>query len=620
MFRTLKEAVAIARSGMVDREYYQALTGRSFATSLAAARHYLATPERTGLSLHPLFEPTFLERKPEPDLVLRFLAEPKLFQKQSPHPAFDLAEAKRTLRSDGVSFSEGVWLAWVRHATPSTPVPGPPGAATVRWGDLRQAVLDAAVRWRAGLTAEDVDWADVIARPRRPGLTSIVVPIVGDLSGSVRRLSLLKGLEDREMVCTGFTSRALFCSFTALAQTRSLVVVSTPGASLTRQWNTGSAASSGDRLVFMSARATLSSEAVAELVGALADPDIAIVQPLNEAPNMTVQSAGAYFPADDVVPSPLLREHPTADAEALGRTRIPAAYSEVIALRSELFFGLRGFDEVFADDFGEVDLSLRAAAAKAGSVILLPETRAAVRPVEPKAAASAQLLRDRHAAPPGGASNLLRSAGFEVVEHRDRELADPSTDVRTILQEPVLQRTRAGLGAIPTLRWTIDTPVTAGWWAQVWGDWHFANSLARALRRLGQQVAVDTKQARGRETRRFDDVLLTVRGLDEVPPQPGRVNLMWVISHPDQVSAAEVAGYDRVFAASTLWAAERSAEWGVQIEPLLQCTDAELFHPGRAQRPPDDHAVFVGNIRPDRTRPMVTAALAAGVELDLYGT
>ena len=78
--------------------------------------------------------------------------------------------------------------------------------------------------------------------------------------------------------------------------------------------------------------------------------------------------------------------------------------------------------------------------------------------------------------------------------------------------------------------------MTAGWWAQIWGDWHFANSLARALRRLGQDVAVDTKQARERETRRFDDVLLTLRGLDEVPPAPGRVNLIWVISHPDEVT------------------------------------------------------------------------------------
>lgn len=617
MFRSLKDAVAIARSGIVDLEYYQAVTGQRFRNSLAAVQHFLASPERAKLSLHPLFEPGHLERKPDPDLVMRFLRQPSEFRKQSPHPVFDLAAAKRTLRAAGTSHPDGVWLAWARTATPDTPVPVAPGARTVRWGELRAALIRAAEQWRLGTTFPVVDWTDAARKPRQPGRTSIVVPVAGDLAGNLRRLALLKGEDERELVCTGLTSRELLCSFTALAQVRPLVLVPGDGTNQAEQWNAGAAASSGDRLVFVAAHASVRPETISELSRALTDQEVGIAQPLNETAAMTIHSAGAHFAAGDVAPSALLSEHPTTDAEVLGITPIPATLSAVVALRSEVFFKLHGFDERFANDFAEVDLSLRLAEAQAGTALLVPAARAVMR-ARPKAfpadaAASTKLLRASHDSAPTDSDALLRAAGFELTP-------GPVATLTEVPEPPQLTRLRSGRDARPRLRWTIDTPVTAGWWAQVWGDWHFANSLAAALRRLGQDVAVDTRQARERETRRFDDVLLTLRGLDEVPPAPGRVNLIWVISHPDEVRRDELVGYDGVFAASTLWAAERSAEWGILIQPLLQCTDAELFHPGRAQRPPTDRALFVGNIRPDRTRPMVAAAVAAGIGLDVYGT
>ncbi len=620
MFRSLADAVAIARSGLVDREYYEALTGRRFPNALAAAQHFLAAPERSELSLHPLFEPSYLEPKAGPDLFLEFVRQPAAHKSQSPHPCFDLKAAKRALRAAGVAFPEGAWLAWTRTATPTTPVPVPAGARPVLWGELRAALVRAAAEWRTRTPPPAVDWDTAAGTPRQHGLTSIIVPIVGGLSTSLRRLALLKGDGERELVCTGFTSRALFCSFTALAQMHPLRLVPDPGANLATQWNLGAAASSGERLVFLSPNAAVQADAIAVLADALADPMVGILQPLNETPSMLVHSAGAYFAPGEVVPSPLLSEHPTTDADALGGRTIPAAYSAVVALRSEVFFAARGFDERFANDLAEVDLSLRVAASGAGNAVLVPVARAVVQ-AQPKAfpadaAASAALLRAGHTTAPSGSAELLQAAGFVVSGRRALRAASGAEYFR----EPELSRPKAGVAALPRLRWTIDTAVTAGWWAQLWGDWHFANSLAAALRRLGQQVAVDTKQARGRETRRFDDVVLTLRGLDEVPAAPGRVNLLWVISHPDEVRPQELTGYAGVFAASRLWAADRSLEWGVPVEPLLQCTDADLFHPGRAQGPPTDHAVFVGNIRPDRTRPMVDAAVAAGVDLDLYGT
>lgn len=173
--------------------------------------------------------------------------------------------------------------------------------------------------------------------------------------------------------------------------------------------------------------------------------------------------------------------------------------------------------------------------------------------------------------------------------------------------------------AAPALRWAIDTAATPGRWGDLWGDTHFANSLAGALRRLGQQVTVDRRDTRDRPDRAQDDVILVLRGLPIDAPKPGPVRLLWVISHPDEVTADEARRYDAVFAASPAWASERGREWGVPIAPLLQCTDVELCHPGRAGDPDGGGVLFIGNARRGAHRPIVDWA-AAVTEVDIVGT
>lgn len=169
---------------------------------------------------------------------------------------------------------------------------------------------------------------------------------------------------------------------------------------------------------------------------------------------------------------------------------------------------------------------------------------------------------------------------------------------------------------VPALRWSIDIAAGAGPIGRRWGDWHFARSLADALERRGQWVAIDHPETRKRASRELDDVVLTLRGLGRVDPPGHTTNLLWVIYDSDQVTAQEAAAHDAVFAASTTWAARRSAEWGVPITSLLQCTDATRFHPGLAE--PGTEALFVGNAR-GGMRPVVEAALDAGIDLSVIG-
>jgi hypothetical protein len=171
---------------------------------------------------------------------------------------------------------------------------------------------------------------------------------------------------------------------------------------------------------------------------------------------------------------------------------------------------------------------------------------------------------------------------------------------------------------VPSLRWSIDIAAGAAPVGRRWGDWHFARSLADALGRLGQWVEVDHPETRGRATRGECDVVLVLRGLERVAPAPGATSLLWVISHPGDVTPAELAAHDVAFAASTTWAARHG------VAPLLQCTDTTRFHPGAStggpgRAPGDGRVLFVGNAR-GGMRPVVAAAREAGVPLEVIGT
>lgn len=169
---------------------------------------------------------------------------------------------------------------------------------------------------------------------------------------------------------------------------------------------------------------------------------------------------------------------------------------------------------------------------------------------------------------------------------------------------------------VPRLRWAIKTGAPAGQRGESWGETHFARSLAAALERLGQYVAVDARPALERASSALDDVVLSLRGPHPLPPAPAARTLLWIISHPDEITAAEVAGYDRVFAASPSWARSAALRFRTPVLPLLQCTDAHRFRPSGVPRGAD--LVFVGTAR-GIARPSVVEPLRAGRPVRVYG-
>lgn len=164
------------------------------------------------------------------------------------------------------------------------------------------------------------------------------------------------------------------------------------------------------------------------------------------------------------------------------------------------------------------------------------------------------------------------------------------------------------------LRWTIVTAAPGGEAGAHWGDTWFARDLAQALRLLGQRVKV-VSRSRGEDPQRDDDdVVLILRGLRRFNPRPGRTVWMnWVISHPDLIEPGELAAYDRVFVASEHW---RPA--GVTAIPLLQATNPTRFNPDLATPDSGPAVLFVGKTS-NRERAIVQDAIAAGVDLSVYG-
>jgi len=282
---------------------------------------------------------------------------------------------------------------------------------------------------------------------------------------------------------------------------------------------------------------------------------------------------------------------------------------------------LRGFDPVFTHALADVDLCHRLAQRREGHFRVVDEAPV----LHPAAAPHDKDLADRtiylerwqRVLAPRDDATLWATRGLRVVDHDIG--AAHGVPPRLRVPQPVLVReARLQVSENPRLRWAIKNAAPGGEGGERWGDTHFAASLAAALRDHGQEVVVDRRPAWDRVSGRHDDVVLVLRGLVRHDPSPEQVSLLWVISHPELVVPDEAHGYDRVLAAGRPWAERRARDWALRIEPLLQATDPERFHPDVGSPDTGDPVLFVGNSR-RQLRPVVRDALAAGLPLSVYG-
>jgi GT2 family glycosyltransferase len=388
--------------------------------------------------------------------------------------------------------------------------------------------------------------------------------------------------------------------------------------------NIAAAQARGSVLVFLNNDTEVTPGWLEPLLTALKDGGVHGAQSLLIYPTGSIQSAGIAFPACGGIPHVLLQGFPVEDAAGLEDATLHAVTAASLAMRREDVLLLRGFDTIFRNGMEDVDLGLRMAALRPGrftvrpdSIVVHHESRTEGRFKD--SLVNRRVLLDRYGADvPGDDVDLWRGRGYDVVAHHVRKAL--SDDRRVAVPEPTL--TRRPLVRItegpPRLRWALKNPAPAGPEAERWGDTHFIRRLALSLRRLGQQVVIDHRAEFERASGFHDDVVLVLRGLAPYRPAYGQVSLAWLISHPEMLSRREAVAYDRLFAASVPWSRRYSEQWGIRIDPLLQATDPELFHPDLGTPDTGHPVLFVGGSRL-QLRPLVGDAVAAGLPLSIYG-
>ncbi|MDL5486598.1 glycosyltransferase [Microbacterium wangruii] len=385
------------------------------------------------------------------------------------------------------------------------------------------------------------------------------------------------------------------------------------------------------------------SDSVRRLIAAVNDRERTLAFPLQLHPDATIVSVGAGFPQHGAAPVELLSRHPREDARMLGAEFVaPAASGRTFAASTRDLQSLQGLNPLLYNEYEttELTLRLRERFGAYDSVVLtevehrridLPHDFDRADPL-----GSLAVIREATASTsPTDFDALLRPLGltvdhFRSVSPRDAGGEWVDTPAGTFHAaraprhlHPVVTRSRQyiDIDGVPTprLRWALRIASPAWPTGGTWGDTHFAESLASALRSLGQEVVIDHHEVDQRPTAYLDDVTLVLRGLDRVEPSTGGVSMLWVISHPDQVTRAEATRYDRVLAASTLWADRARTLWGLPVEPLLQCTDPMLFHPHTPPLERSDDIVFVGKSR-GVARPSVVYPVRAGIPVRVFGS
>ena len=151
-----------------------------------------------------------------------------------------------------------------------------------------------------------------------------------------------------------------------------------------------------------------------------------------------------------------------------------------------------------------------------------------------------------------------------------------------------------------------------------WGDTHFGSALAAALASRGMPAKVHILPEWDLPANQEVDVVIHIRGLTSYTPKPAHVNVLWLVSHPDDVTVRECEKYDLVLVAS-----KRHAEWladqiTTPVVFMPQATDHRRFRLVESRNDLATEVLFLGNSR-NQQRPAVDWAIQRGLPLTVYG-
>ena len=151
--------------------------------------------------------------------------------------------------------------------------------------------------------------------------------------------------------------------------------------------------------------------------------------------------------------------------------------------------------------------------------------------------------------------------------------------------------------------------------AESWGDYHYAIAMKKYLER--KNFRVNIKILPEWEIESDEKYVILLRGISRYVPKMNQINIMWNISHPDDISLNEYNQYDMVYVSSSIWAMQLKDNVGVPVKILLQCTDPEIFF---AKEPSEKkyQLLFVGNSR-KVFRKIIRDMIPTNYDLSVFG-
>ncbi len=452
-----------------------------------------------------------------------------------------------------------------------------------------------------------INWSDS-ASDRDSSLISIVVPVHGDIRSAHRLFKSLEtevsGRDDTEIIIADSSSTsAVNLMLSLLAKgfdtpTRHVRIPASHDNTLGA--NYGFSYSHGSTVIFIDQRVVVEPGWLKSLIISVRSTN-SLVGSMQLKPSRLVHSAGEIFPTEQKYPVHLLEHHPQTDIRGLDdEYRVPALGSGVVALKADLFAELGGFYPLYNSELETHDLSLRAADLGYKSYIAKNSQIVNFNQNPIVNSNFKKVFLDSWIGKLAGkkGEDLWQKAGFEVLSYAG-----------------LMPKLRAISSA---KRWAIKISSPPDERRFSWGDTYYAEALAAALERLGQSVAVDYHGHHQRSTSYLDDINLDLRGLDNFIPVKGKVNIMWVISHPDDVTPEMIQSFDKVYAAGNKWAEYMTKESGKTVEFLPQCTDPTVFYPTKPDPEFAGKVLFVGNSR-NILRTIVKDSIAADLDLAVYG-
>ncbi len=218
----------------------------------------------------------------------------------------------------------------------------------------------------------------------------------------------------------------------------------------------------------------------------------------------------------------------------------------------------------------------------------------------------------------------------ELIDQIDHILGSPKNYTATfeLLQQEVLAKhtythRAAELNSILELHHGVSNSIAIKISATTdddltsWGDYHFAKSLAEAFRESNCDVRIDLK-SHWYDEQNSMQINLIIAGLYQYEPEPDKINILWIISHPEQIRTEHLEGFDHIFVASESFAQVLDSKIQNSVSVLHQCTDVNIFYPDSNDNLTPYERLYVANSR-HTDRLGIQYSTESQIPLDIIG-